>query len=215
MARYLRPITTLLALVLSAGMAAPGWALDEPDDLMPCKLAVIRNFGLSGTAAKAKIVCKSPSSQMVFDMPNEPDNDPLTEGGTLRLFDTLGDAGDNTYNLPSGNWIRSPSNTAIPARTFKYRGDRSPTDPCKFVIVKPRIVKALCVRQGMTLQPPFTGDLAVRLTIGTNSKRYCGQLGGTLLKNTPSRLKRKDALAPPNCASPSGAFLETSPSVID
>jgi hypothetical protein len=158
--------------------------------------------------------CHLASSHTLFDMPDEPANDPRIEGATLRLFDTGGMAGDDTYNLPATGWIRSPSNPH-PVQTFKYTGARTPTDPCKYVLLKPRILKALCVRTGMTLQPPFSGDLAVTLTVGTNSKRYCARLGGITVSNSPMRFKHKDAPAPGECTSPSGAFLETSASVIE
>ena len=53
------------------------------------------------------------------------------------------------------------------------------------------------------------------LTIGTDSKRYCGQLGGTLLFNTPRHFWRRNAPAPLGCASPSGAFLEISTGIVE
>jgi hypothetical protein len=67
----------------------------------------------------------------------------------------------------------------------------------------------------MTLQPPFSGDFAVTLTVGTNSKRYCARFGGTPRQNSAMRFKRIDAPPPGGCTSPSGAFLETSASAIE
>jgi hypothetical protein len=45
------------------------------------------------------------------------------------------------------------------------------------------------------------------------SWRYCGEFGGTEIKNDSRLLKRKDAPAPASCASPSGAFVDASSSL--
>lgn len=177
-----------VALVISA---APGWATDEPDELIPGKIAVIK-----GSGTLAKFVSKPLA--VPFALPAAI-NDPTVAGATLRVFDTLaGIAGDDTYDLLAGGWqgLGNPPG----AKGFKYKGAGSPTDPCKVVLVKEKVIKAVCKGSGVTLGPPMAGDVGIILTLGADSKRYCARFGGTGVKNQSGLTKRKDAPAPDACA---------------
>ena len=204
------------AFGLVVGLPLGAAANDEPDSLVPCKFITARpGNAMTGVGARLRLECEGGGS----DLPDEPANDPLIEGGTLRVFDMGGAAGDDTYSLPAANWRRIPSNPMSTLRGFRYRAAVTPTLPCKRVLVLSRAlgtrIRAVCRNQAMTLTPPFNGDAAIVLTIGTDSKRYCGQLGGTLLFNSPRHFWRRNAPAPSGCASPSGAFLETSAGLFD
>jgi hypothetical protein len=199
-----------LALGLPLGAAAN----DEPDSLVACKKITARP-GNAMTGVGARLVLECGSSAAPADLPDEPANDPLIEGGTLRVFDMGGAAGDDTYSLPAGDWRRIPSNPNATLRGFRYRATPTPTLPCKLVLVRANRIKAACRNQAMTLTPPFNGDAAIVLTIGTDSKRYCGQLGGTLLFNSDRHFWRRNAPAPSGCASPSGAFLDMEGGLFD
>jgi cysteine-rich repeat protein len=115
------------------------------------------------------------------------------------VFDTtFGGAGTNTYPLAAAGWtgLGKPAG----AKGFKYKGAGSLADPCKVVIVKTTVIKAVCAGAGVTLTPPFTSNAGVVLTLGTSStKRYCATLGGTPVKNDAKLFKHKDAPAPGSC----------------
>jgi hypothetical protein len=77
--------------------ALPVRAADEPDELMPGRLVIIRN------AKVAKFVAKPPTGT-TFDLPNDT-SDPTVGGGLLEMFD------DSPFTparvdlvLPSSGW---------------------------------------------------------------------------------------------------------------
>src|SRR5262249_23274739 len=92
------------------------------------------------------------------------------------------------------------------ASGWKYKGTGTAGDPCKTVLVKTRIVKAVCKGPDITLDPPFAGDLGIVLTVGTNSKNYCTVFGGTTSKNVDDTLIRRNA---PLAACTCGANVPT------
>ena len=200
---------TLVALLLfSLFFPRAATAEDEPDELMPGNVATIQ------PGALAKFVAK-PSTDSVFALAGAA-NDPTVEGAVLGVFDTMPGAGDDLYALPVQpaplGWtgLGSPPGS----KGYKYRGAGTPADPCKVVIVKPKVVKAVCKGSGITLAPPFVGDLGVVLTLGSDSKSYCTTFGGVDLKNDTTALKRKVAPAPLSCPVatppvPEGIFVDT------
>jgi len=132
-------------------------------------------------------------------------------GGALHIFDTGTTAGDDTYSLPSGGWkgLGNPPGS----KGFKYKGAGSVSDPCKVVLIKVNIVKAVCKGSGVTLDTPVTAPpqrVDAKFSSGTGTS-YCAGFGGTEVKNTATILKRKDAPAPSDCFSPSGAFVDSTP----
>ena len=78
------------------------------------------------------------------------------------------------------------------------RGTGAPGDPCKVVLVKEKVIKALCVGSDVTLTPPFVGDVGMILRFGT-ADRYCARFGGDEVKNDAKLTKRKNAPAPAAC----------------
>src|SRR6185369_16521042 len=149
-----------LAAILSAGNAL---AADEPDEKMPGRIVLIRNGLLAKFVAKAVVA---------FDLPDA-NNNPIVEGGSLAIFDTTGAASD-TFTLPAGTkWkgLGSPAGS----KGYKYRGDGSTIDPCKVVLVKAKVVKAVCKGAGVNLPTPFTGNVGIVLNVGTDTKRYCAE----------------------------------------
>src|SRR5262245_15780876 len=79
-------------LILAVCFVSPTFASDEPDELLPGKITVIK------PSKVAKFVAK-PTPPTLFALPTAA-NDPTIEGGTLRIFDTSTGAGDETYALP-------------------------------------------------------------------------------------------------------------------
>jgi len=180
--------TWWLGVVASVAVfAAPVLGNDEPDALIPGKKVIVK----SGKMAKVL-------SKGTFTFPTAA-NDPTVEGGSIQFFDTIfGGAGNNTYALPASGWsgLGSPPG----AKGFKYKGSGGSGDPCKIVLVKDTTIKAVCKGSDVTLATPFSGQVGVILTLGTNSKRYCATFGGTDLKNDSKITKRKDAVAAGTCA---------------
>jgi hypothetical protein len=149
------------------------------------------------TGKLAKVVCAGVS----ITLPS----DPTVGGASLRIKDTGGASLTNTYGLPAANWkgLGNPAGS----KGFKYKGTKTPGDPCVVVLVKTNLMKGVCKGADVTTATPaFSGASAVTLTSGTD--RICAQFGGTTVKNVAGSLKRKTAPAPGTCASPSGAFLD-------
>jgi hypothetical protein len=180
---------------LVAMFATPALAADQ---LVPGKIMIVK----PGTLAKV-------ISKGSFTLPAGAD-DPTTAGGSLLIKDLGAPTNANTYALPAAGWkgLGNPAGS----KGFKYKGAGSVSDPCKVVLIKANIVKAVCKGAGVTLTTPVTAppaDVAVNLSTGTGTS-FCAEFGGTEVKNTATILKRKDATALPSaCSSPSGAFLDT------
>jgi hypothetical protein len=192
---------TLISALATALMAVPAWAIDEPDELMPGRVAMVT------TGVIAKFVAKPPTGSL-FDLPDlgVGGNEPTAEGGSLTLFDT-GSNNSNTYMLPAGGW--RPLGNPPGLKGFKYRGAGTAGDPCKVVLVKAKVVKATCRGAGVSVMPALTGDLGIILNIGTDTKRYCAQFGGTVRRNQPGRFQATRAPAPVVC--PGAATTTTGP----
>ena len=190
---------TLIALAIAVGvLGALSVSAHATDELIPGKILIVK----PGTLAK--VVAKG-----TFTLPSGGDN-PTVAGGSLEIRD-LGDISNaDTYSLPSGGWkgLGNPPGS----KGYKYKGAGSVTDPCKVVLIKTNIVKAVCKGAGVTLTTPVSSPpqrVAVNLSSGTGAS-YCAGFGGTEVKNTATILKRKDALAPGDCFSPSEAFVDDS-----
>ena len=190
-----RIILTILALATLAFPGAAG-ASDEPDELMPGRIMLIRNGIL------AKFVAKPVA---LFDLPDVA-NAPTAEGGSLSIFDTGGSASD-TYNLPSAGWkgLGNPPGS----KGYKYKGAGTVGDPCKVVLIKEKVVKAVCKGAGIDLVTPFTGTAGIVLAAGTDTKTYCAEFGGDESKNDGTLLKRKNASPPAACPTPGGGSTST------
>jgi len=187
---------TLAAAAFVAFCGAPALAADQ---LVPGKLIIVKPLTL------AKVIAKG-----TFALPTGGDV-PTTAGGSLLIRDLGDPMNANTYSLPSGGWkgLGNPAGS----KGYKYKGAGSVSDPCKVVLIKTNIVKAVCKGTGVTLDTPVTAppaEVAVNLSSGPGTS-YCAEFGGTEVKNTANILKRKDAPAPSACSSPSGAFVDTTP----
>jgi len=188
----------LTRMFVAAGLVAictaPALAADQ---LIPGKIIIVKPSTL------AKVIAKG-----TFTLPIGADV-PTTAGGSLLIKDLGDPMNANTYSLPSAGWkgLGNPPGD----KGFKYKGAGSGSDPCKVVLIKTKIVKAVCKGVGVTLTAPVTAppaDVAVNLSVGTGTS-YCAEFGGTEIKNTSTIVKRKDSGAPSGCSSPNGAFLET------
>jgi hypothetical protein len=185
-----------VVISLSAGLVR---ATDEPDELARGTSALIRTGTLARFTAR-------PPDTLIFDLPDIPANDPTAQGGTLQIFDTLDPSQEETYNLPAPGWkaLGNPPGS----RGFRYQGAGTLGDPCTVVRVNGHVAKATCKGAAIGLTPPFIGDVAVMLTIGTSSKRYCafGEAGYLAANangaNTSAKLVRRRVPPPTACVTP-------------
>jgi hypothetical protein len=174
-----------VAMGIGAVIAATAaYGSDQPDQLMPVKIMIVKPDKLAKFVAKGNFTLPSPA------------NDPSVEGAELRLLDVGGAAGDVTYALPASGWKQLGAGGS---KGFKYKGAGTASDPCKVVLVKQKVIKAVCKGPSLGLTPPFSGDAGIVLHVGADSIRYCGRLGGFTVSNTASTFKRKDAAAPTGC----------------
>ena len=194
----LHRLVVAVAFVASV-LLVPARAADEPDEDMPGRIVLIRpSSQLFRFASKAATEFTLPAAS----------NDPTVEGGSLVVYDG-GGAQSDTYSLPASGWKA----LGTPVQGYKYKGAGSPTDPCRVVLVKKRVAKAVCKGSGVTLTTPFGGDVGIVVTLGTDSKQYCVRFGGTEAKNDATLLKRSNAPALPlSCPVPGPTTTTTLPS---
>ncbi|MCK6556356.1 hypothetical protein L6Q96_17510 [Candidatus Binatia bacterium] len=159
-------------------------------ELMPGRVLTI-------APGKLAFVARAPSGR-TFELAGAGD-DPRTEGGTLEIVDT-GGTGSTIYALPASGWtgLGRPAG----AKGYRYKGTGTPSDPCRTVLVKNKVVKAVCKGLGVSVAAPFTGEAGIVLSLGSDTKRYCTTYGGTTVRNDTSGLKRKEAPARDRCAAP-------------
>lgn len=177
-----------LALVLtvrSGGMAV------EPVQ-MTGRVAIVKG----GKLVKFVAGPSAPGGSFVL-----PAADPTVDGGRLTFVDVDHAVGNDVlYDLPVQPAPLGWKGLGTPpgARGYRYRGAGNASDPCRIVLLRRKVVKAVCRGAGVTLTTPAAGTLAVVLTIGADGDRYCAAFGGTEVKND-SLLKRLDATPPAAC----------------
>jgi hypothetical protein len=179
--RSLSISVAILFVSLSVARAQPS---------IPGRIALVK----PGTLVK--FVAKPPTGD-VFTLPT---TNPVADGGSLRIFDAAATAGDDAYALPAGSAWKGLGRPAG-SKGYKYRGAGSASDPCKIVLVKETVIKALCKGAGVTLTPPFTGEVGIVLSLGTTD-RYCASFGGDDVRNDSTLTKRKNASPPAACPAP-------------
>lgn len=189
-----------LAVMLGplAAAMSPAAALDIA---IPAKVGVVK------PAKLAKMVAKD-AAGFALPSPGSAD-DPTLGGAELAFFDTgIPGAGAATFTLGAAGWtgLGNPAGS----KGYKYKGSNDlPAGACTAVLLKPKVIKAICKGVGVTLTPPFASTLAVDLALPagtTAARRYCAALGGSEAKNDAKGLKRKDAPAPLACAEPPRGF---------
>ena len=179
----------LVGFAAALGVYGAALAVDQP---IPAKVGLIK------PAKLAKFVSKGDG----FPLPVGPGQDPTINGAEINIFDTIfGVGGSFTHSLDKTGWVGLGNPPG--AKGFKYKGSKaSPVDStCTIVLIKSKVIKAVCKGGGVTLTTPFGGDVGIILGIpaGSAALRYCADLGGTEKKNNNTGLKRKDALAPASC----------------
>ena len=172
-------------------------AAQATDQLVPGKILIVKHGKLTKAIAK-------PISPAVFALP-APGNSPIVKPWFI-WFRWFGTWRHLPLAPPQWKGLGNPPGS----KGYKYKGAGTLADPCKVVLVKPKIVKAVCKGDVLPPAPPHPASVPVQLGASDLSDRYCAEYGGTDIRNDATLLKRKDAPAPGICASPSGAFVDDS-----
>ena len=123
-----------------------------------------------------------------FALPDPNTDNPTAEGGS---FTVTGTTGSVAYPLDAAGWKGlGPSGDG--SRGFKFRGT-----PCRMVLVREQVVKAVCRDDTGTLAVPEAGPVDFVLTVGMT--RYCGQCGGSVWGNPAMLFKRRECVVPVAC----------------
>ena len=149
------------------------------DHTIPVKLAAVKPLKF------VKLVAKG-----TFTLPDRTVDDPTQEGGALTVAGTLGSV---TYPLAANAW-RALGKHADGSKGYRFEGS-----PCQSVVLKPKVIKAVCKGDTGTFVVPEPGPVDVVLTIGSRTTRYCGQCGGTAKGNAGAIFKRATCAAPAGC----------------
>lgn len=130
-------------------------------------------------------------------------DDPTVAGSSLRI---VGGTFDDTYALPSGNWV--PLKKKKPEKGYKFKKG----DPIKTILVKPG-KQLKIVGKGEALGHSLGADperVDVELRLG--GRRYCMTFGGDTTFKDGKKFLAKNAPTATGCpgggGSPSGAFLD-------
>jgi hypothetical protein len=184
---------TLLASTLL--MTATSALADDPDELMPCKVVIVKAPPAAGGNGLTKFVCRGS-----FGLPST-----FPNGG---LWIDANEVPPGTGGIGSAG-LGICQGLGNPAGSKGYKCALPPD----VALVKTNVVKAVIhgdIPVGSWGRVhPFTADLAVKIhSMGSVVKRYCGRFPvSSALRNDDTQFKAKDAPAPAAC-SPSGAFLD-------
>jgi len=167
---YLGIVTATAAFAL----ASSAFAVDIP---VPAKAQVIKQDKKAGFVAKlGKIVNKPAIKGTTFPMPSA---DPTAVGATLRFFKHGSTVMSPDVALPAAGW--SGLGNPAGSKGWKYKGAGSGADPCKIVLIKEKVIKAVCKGPGAFDSPapyslPIGGDSA-RWELVVGADRYCAASG--------------------------------------
>ena len=194
----LRRFAAAVALLSFVAVAAvPATPAHATDNLVPGKIFIVQPGKL------AKFILK-PISPAVVPLPAGP-NSPLIKVWAI-WWKWFGSWKHVILIITGWKGLGNPPGS----KGYKYKGAGTLSDPCKVVLVKPKIIKAVCKGDVLPPPPPHPGSVPIQVGATDVSDRYCAEFGGADLKNDANGLKRKDAPAPAICASPSGAFVDGS-----
>ncbi len=161
-----------IAIAVSLGLASTAFGVDYP---IAAKAQVIKQDSKAGFVAKlAKIVNKPFVKGTTFTLPSD---DPTVVGATLRFFRTDAATASPDIALPAAGW--SGLGNPAGSKGWKYKGAGSGADPCKVVIIKEKVIKAVCKGPGAFESPsPYSVPIGLLpssanwdLVLG--SDRYC------------------------------------------
>jgi len=199
-----RPISRCAIAALA--VLTLGGSSQATDIPVHAKSQVIKtDKGAAFVGKLGKIVNKPPKGES-YPLPS---GDPTVSGGTLRFFEHTAATLSPDVVLPASGWsgLGSPAGS----KGWKYKGAGVGSDPCKLVLVKEKVVKAVC-RGPLAVDSPSPYSLPIgsfpdsadwELVIGGD--RYCARsgafTGAEIKKNDPFKgiFKAVKAGKPPAC----------------
>jgi hypothetical protein len=131
---------------------------------------------------------------------NGSEDDPTQNGGSLSVASSAGGF-DADYNLPASGWKLIGKSGQ--GKGYKFKGSSG----IKSVVVKPG--KIVAVGKGSSLTHSLASNPdPVTVTLELGDQHFCARFGGSPKFTAGKKYLAKDAPAPSNCGSPSGAFLD-------
>jgi hypothetical protein len=166
-----------------------------------CELLTGKKLLLKAKAGSAKRVIGllSVDTSLTLGAGNGSADDPVLNGGSVRIVATGGDAFDDTYLLAADRWSYKKKE----GRNLGYKF--RPTSPIKSVTVQPgKRLKIVAKGTGLghTLQNQ-PASVAVVVTLGAHC--YCLDFGGSVTFKPDKKFLAKVSPAPIVCAAPTPA----------
>src|SRR5678816_1384971 len=148
--RIRRSLAGVTAAALLGALAVPLSAM-AVDIQVPAKVYLVKQDANAGYVGKLAKIVNKPAPSTLFALPALA---PTAVGGTLKFFKVGTPGVWEDLNLSAAQWIPlGPGGS----KGYKYRGAGSLTDPCRTVIVKQKVIKAICKGPNSTDSPaPFT-----------------------------------------------------------
>ena len=206
-----RSLIALVASTLALSLASGAGATDVP---IPGGLGLTRTDPVTGAGNLVKLVARRGRKEAPFPVPppGGPD-DPRAVGGSFLRCTCTGGLGSACVPTP-GLWTPIPLAPSgwrpigSSGAGWRYRGAGTAADPCRLVVVRSRLVRAIC-RGPSAVDPlfeqPVVHAVADELRIG--SFRYCAQWLFSFRRNDFITWKDRRQAAPDGCPS-----LEATPS---
>jgi hypothetical protein len=174
-----------IAAICLAAAGAPARAATVP---IPGKLIIIKSGKLT------KFISKPTAGN--FPLPAVGGSgDPTLTDASFSVVDNVDNSRAFFADLPPSSW--KGLGTPAGLKGFKYKGAGIPGDPCKVVLVKGTVIKAVC-KDDQFLDPPLPGAPSVKIRLGSIS--YSSLFGGLEIKNVSGIYKA--AFAPECVPSP-------------
>jgi hypothetical protein len=176
----------LFLAALAMGLMASRDAAHAANTQLPGKLLIIKSGKLT------KFISKPNPTPFPTPSPGG-SGDPTTVDASFSVVDEADNTRTFFADLPKAKWQGLGNPDGI--KGYKYKGDGVPADPCKIVIVKATVIKAVC-KDDQLLEPPLAGPPVVKLRLGTESY---GARFSTPIKNQFGLYKASSA---PTCTPP-------------
>lgn len=199
----------VLGMLLVLWALSPRWG-EAADQLILGRRIVLRGGGLRANV----IGVEEASSNSVV-------GDPTIAGATLRIFANGATSTSQTISLPATQWAANFQNG------YGFFG-RGLAGPVKFVRIRRNFLGKFFIKAQLTgslgpitVVPPNPGDDGGMVLTINGGDRYCVTLGGAAGGDETAdsaalwRVVQATTEVPCPPGSPSGAFLETSPDVLN
>lgn len=178
-------VTTTTVLPTSTTTTLP------PALLLPGRKLLLGDSVTRPAKRKLSLLAKDPG--LGLGDGNGSADDPVANGGSLRVVAIGGDGFDATYDLPVTGWAYLKGEGAN--RGYKFRKGT----PVRKVLLKAgKSLKILA--KGEALEHTLgTQPDAVLVELRLGARRYCFEFGGTATFKADTRFRAKDAGAPADC----------------